>query len=324
MKKLSFIVPSFNKKKYIGDTIDSILNQTYKNIELIIIDDYSTDGTRDFLIDFKSEYLSDKRIIIELLEQNRGANYCRNLGIKKASGDYIVFIDADDLIVSDCAEKRVEVFLKNPSLDFAIFSMGVFKNKIGDTNGKWLPTSKNPLIDFLQHKLPWSIIQPVWNKNFLIKLDGFDLEFTRLQDVEFHTRVLFESNIKYLVFAERTDCYYRTDEQRINGSVEQFLKKHIDSISMYYKKYFPLAKAKGIEKYMLGTIFQGYTYLMAYYKNGKLTDSQFKALEKQLLSDVTDNKKNLFMLGRFFNITFPFRIKGVNFLLRKLLYFSIF
>lgn len=89
---VSIIVPIYNSEKYIGKCIDSIINQTYKNIEILLINDGSLDNTLNIARSFK-----DKRIII-IDKENTGVSDTRNVGIKEAQGDYIAFVDSDDWI----------------------------------------------------------------------------------------------------------------------------------------------------------------------------------------------------------------------------------
>lgn len=103
MDLISIIVPAYNAEKFIGNTIDSVLNQTYKNFELIIVNDNSKDNT----IKIIKEY-DDKRIKLVESDINHGAAMSRNIGIKKASGRYITFIDADDYWVNDKLEKQID------------------------------------------------------------------------------------------------------------------------------------------------------------------------------------------------------------------------
>lgn len=103
MDLVSIIVPAYNAEKFIGNTIDSVLNQTYKNFELIIVNDNSKDNT----IKIIKEY-NDKRIKLVESDINHGAAMSRNIGIKKASGRYITFIDADDYWVNDKLEKQID------------------------------------------------------------------------------------------------------------------------------------------------------------------------------------------------------------------------
>lgn len=95
MVKYSFIVPVYNTEKYLRKCIDSILNQTYDNFELIIVNDGSTDNSKNIINEYK-----DKRIIL-LEQKNQGLSAARNNGVKHAIGDYIIFVDSDDYIEKD-------------------------------------------------------------------------------------------------------------------------------------------------------------------------------------------------------------------------------
>lgn len=101
---VSIITPAYNAKEYIHDTIKSVMDQTYSQWELIIIDDCSTDNT----FDIAQEYATiDSRIKVIRTSQNGGVARARNIGLEQASGDYIAFVDSDDLWVPEKLSKQV-------------------------------------------------------------------------------------------------------------------------------------------------------------------------------------------------------------------------
>ncbi|MGL5650089.1 MAG: glycosyltransferase family 2 protein [Clostridium sp.] len=103
--KLSVIIPVYNVKSYIVETLESIYNQTLKEFELILIDDGSTDGTYEILKEYEGRYEN-----IKLLKQeNSGPSIARNKGLKVATGEYIVFVDSDDLLPEDSLEYRYNI-----------------------------------------------------------------------------------------------------------------------------------------------------------------------------------------------------------------------
>lgn len=108
MKKVSVIIPVYNSSKYLKECIDSVLNQSYKNLEVIIIDDKSSDNSLDIINSYK-----DKRIKLISLDKNSGVSVARNIGIDKSSGDYITFIDSDDYWDLDKIKKQVDFIEKN-------------------------------------------------------------------------------------------------------------------------------------------------------------------------------------------------------------------
>lgn len=110
MKKVSIIIPVYNAEKTIEKCISSILKQTYKDYELLLIDDGSTDNSLKVI----KKYSKYKNIRI-LNQENHGVAYTRNRGIKEATGDYIMFIDNDDFIDSDYIEQHITAILKENS-----------------------------------------------------------------------------------------------------------------------------------------------------------------------------------------------------------------
>lgn len=108
MKKVSIIIPMYNSEKYLHQCINSVINQTYKNIEIIVVDDHSTDDSIKIINKIK-----DKRIKLISIRKNKGVANARNTGIKKATGDYICFLDSDDYWYKDKIEKQINYIEKN-------------------------------------------------------------------------------------------------------------------------------------------------------------------------------------------------------------------
>src|SRR5690606_8681821 len=106
---VSIITPMFNSEAYISETINSVLNQTYTNWELILIDDGSTDRTVNIIKNFMER---DERIKFYELELNSGPAFARNIGINKAKGKYLTFLDADDIWFSNFIESSIEAIEK--------------------------------------------------------------------------------------------------------------------------------------------------------------------------------------------------------------------
>jgi glycosyltransferase involved in cell wall biosynthesis len=107
--KVSIVVPIYNAYKYMSICLDSIVSQTYKNIEIIIVDDKSSDKAMTLLKKYKSRY---KNIKIISLKKNAGVSHARNVGINASTGDYIFFIDSDDFIEKDAICKMVNLASK--------------------------------------------------------------------------------------------------------------------------------------------------------------------------------------------------------------------
>jgi glycosyltransferase involved in cell wall biosynthesis len=314
---ISIIVPVYNKEKYILETIQSVLNQTYDNWELLFIDDGSSDNSCEIV-----KSVQDHRIFLQINTENRGANYCRNYGLSIAKGDYVIFLDADDLLLAHCLKNRVFEIEKN-EFDCCVFTLGTFYHKIGDSNHLWIPNSNQPLIDFLQHVLPWQTMQPIWKKEFLNKIGGFDISFIRLQDVEMHTRALLVSDFKIKLVRGNPDCFFRIDEQRKNFKQFVFLQKWISAAIQYYNKFYALLPNKKQKRYLLGTIYKTYLQLFYSFKAKTISKAEFDNLYKTMNAWISQQdfgfKVNLcFKIAYYLNL-FPLKIPGVNLIISKII-----
>ena len=122
---VSIITPTFNSEDYIEKTLVSIINQTYKNWELLIIDDCSVDNTADVIKEFFNE---DERIKLFQLEKNSGAGVARNIGIENAKGRFIAFCDSDDYWLPIKLEIQIN-FMINQKVEFSFCSYFVTNEK---------------------------------------------------------------------------------------------------------------------------------------------------------------------------------------------------
>ena len=120
---ISIILPTFNSKSYVSDTIQSVLNQTYKNYELLIIDDYSVDQTKDFI---KQKYKNSK---VRLIDKNlpKGVSFSRQLGFTESKGEFICFLDSDDLWMPNKLEEQLNFMIKN---QFVFSSTSIIRKNI--------------------------------------------------------------------------------------------------------------------------------------------------------------------------------------------------
>jgi glycosyltransferase involved in cell wall biosynthesis len=314
---ISIIIPSYNKENYITESIQSVLHQTYTDWELIIVDDQSSDKTVNIIKEFQK---TDSRIKLFVNEKNLGANYSRNFGISKSQSELIIFLDADDILLPHCLKKRIQE-ITNSNYDFCVFTMGTFYSQIGDSLSLWKPKSTRPLIDFLQHKLPWQTMQPIWKRQFLVRLGGFDEQFKRLQDVEMHTRVLFNKEVNFKQIISAPDCYYRINEERKNFNTFQILERWVESSLLYYNKFYQKAKDEKLNRYLVGTIYKAYLQILYHFKMKQLSLVEFNILENKLLNkSVYLSKPNryIFSISKKINLL-KIRIPGVNFIISEFL-----
>lgn len=124
--KVSVIVPIYNASEYLSRSIESILNQSYENLEIILIDDCSTDNSKEII---KKYALKDTRIKPFYSEVNQGVSKSRNIGLKSVSGDYVMFMDADDYIVKDMIKIMLEKAIKYNSDMIDSYHLIIYNNK---------------------------------------------------------------------------------------------------------------------------------------------------------------------------------------------------
>lgn len=109
MNRVSVVVPVHNTKDYIKRCVDSLLNQTYSDIEIILVDNGSIDGSSEICDWYADKYIRVKTYHVE----NTGVSYARNVGIEKAEGDFIAFCDSDDYMLPDMIEHMANILMKN-------------------------------------------------------------------------------------------------------------------------------------------------------------------------------------------------------------------
>ena len=301
-------MPSFNKAKYISEAINSVISQTYTNWELIIVDDYSNDDSQEIISSFASKFDSIKT---HFNPENKGANYCRNLGIESAKGSYIIFLDADDLLAKDCLKNRI-LKIQNTNFDFCVFTMQVFFKKVGDSFATWKPNSLKPLNDFLFHKLPWQTMQPIWKTDFIRSIGGFNQDFERMQDVELHTRALLAENVLFKQIVDKPDCYYRIDDDRKIFNTFNFISLRIDATILYVQRFNILPMNQ--RKYLIGTIYETFLQLVFTLKKQQITRAEFEMLKEKLFKQsmrLTKIQKIIFYCSQLYNFNL-FRVSGVN------------
>ena len=124
-EKIDIILPNYNSSLFIAETINSVLNQSYKNWKLIIVDDFSDKKTTDIL----KKFSSNKKIKVFWQKKNRGAGFCRNYAIKKSNSPFIAFIDSDDIWKKNKLENQIN-FMKKNNFSFTYTNYEIFGKKM--------------------------------------------------------------------------------------------------------------------------------------------------------------------------------------------------
>lgn len=243
--KVSIIIPSFNRQDLIKETLDSVINQTFQNWECIIVDDGSTDQTVEVLREYQRR---DPRFKVIVRDRNpKGAAACRNIGVDNAEGDFIIFMDSDDLFIPECIEYRIKTIARHPEHSAWIFNTGVFKVQIGDRDVVWnrLVGEREDIVRFLDQDMPWHTSGPIWRKEDMFK---FNEQAKSFQDWELHLRFLASGKKYYKDENEAITAYYRQDRSTKSISGSTYNKEQLaNKIHIIYETC--LAINQGPKKY---------------------------------------------------------------------------
>ena len=239
MSKISVIIPVYNVEKYIIRCLDSISNQTFSDIEIICIDDGSTDNSVHLIGNYQKK---DDRIILIKNEVNKGVSYSRNIGIKKSSSEYITFVDSDDYVSNDYLECLYLPIYKN-KYDI-VFTTTIKNTVIDDDKLEYHDKSygkckfdKQIYIDTIR-RIVGTIYTPLYmtvcklyNKDFLIKNNLFFSEDIILgEDLHF-----FIKNILYnpsFYYNNNAVYYYRLHNNQTINSLTTY-SRALNHINIY-------------------------------------------------------------------------------------------
>lgn len=201
---VSVIIPTYNKAQYLKKAVESVLNQTYKKIEVIVIDDGSTDNTAEIVKSF-----NDPRIIY-FWKENKGPAVARNTGIKKAKGKYIVFLDSDDLWLKEKLETQIDFMEKNSEI--GLLGTGCYEmTDKGKVIGKKIfPTSNEILQKDLIKYNPFIQSSIMTRKEIFDKVGlWYDEKFRESEDYDLWLRIAGNYKIANLPEALTMKRYYK-------------------------------------------------------------------------------------------------------------------
>ena len=264
-KLISIIIPYYNRSFTIKETIESVKKQTYTNWEIIIVDDGSLPDEFKAILNFEE----DTRIKVLKRKSNfKGPSSCRNEGASAATGEYLIFLDSDDLLKEFCLWNRMEFMLAHPSLDYAVFNIQKFFITPGDTKELFslhAGSKKEYLKMFLQLNIPWQVMAPIWKKNVFLALNGFNEKMSYAEDPEFHARALMINSLDFeMVKNSIPDTFYRigsSSHQNSSADIQKSIIGRIEFIKSLYEVIMWNTELKQNQKKELIKYFQ------AAYKN---------------------------------------------------------
>ena len=238
MKTISVIIPVFRVEKYISAALESVLAQTYKQIEILVVDDGSPDRSVEICQQF-----TDSRIKI-ISQTNRGLAGARNTGIRHAQGDYIALLDGDDMWLPNKLEKNIEHLETSPTVGVS-FSRSALTDEAGNLSGTYLMPKlqditppdllcDNPVGNGSSAVIRKEVFEAIqFQDNLYGKVEDFyfDEHFRQAEDVECWLRILIQTNWQIEGIPEALTLY------RVNsGGLSASLFKQLESLEKVIEK----------------------------------------------------------------------------------------
>jgi len=311
MSKVSIIIPIYNGEKYLDECLQSVCSQSYKDIEILIINDGSTDSSLSICEKWKKK---DSRINI-FNNENHGVSYSRNFGIEKSIGKYIAFIDADDIVAQDYITILVDMLEKNPVCDLSIINLAPFSDRpkegySGENNILFVGQARKALHTYIGGFIGGRLYRADILKRNNIKLN---------EDISVCEDLLF--NVQYLKYCNaaiyNTGIKYFYRQHNLSAYHNVYDLKWFDCINAYQS----IVKEYEYEKEILSLVVFNYLKILfeAKYRAKVLKNEE---LIKKIKNEIKDKQKNrkkfsnkqkiqLFILKYFYPIVVAYRkIKG--------------
>jgi len=219
---VSVIIPTYNRETLIIKAINSVLKQSFQDLNILIIDDASTDGTESVI-----RNLNNNKIKYYKLEKNSGQCIARNYGIKRATGKFIAFLDSDDEWLPEKLTKQLECYKNGPANLGSVYgysySMDMIKNKTTLVNGKYYRGNIHD--KFLQGFCPSTPSLFLIKKEALEKINYFDEELITFVDLDLHIRISKDYAFDFveepiiIKYEQIGDQYVNNFEKRYNGYI---------------------------------------------------------------------------------------------------------
>lgn len=296
--KLSVIIPVYNVEEFLHECLDSVLNQTFKNYEIILVNDGSTDSSGEICDYYQSKF----KQVRTFHQANKGSSSARNFGIENAYGEYIIFLDSDDYWENDTFLEKV--FESNPLSDLILFGMKKYNQRklVIETYSKSIKRlSNNDSLNIYKLLINKIYISSACNK--FIKLDYIKAKKIRFrevinsEDIEFsgifiHTGFTFK-------YVNRNDYIYRQREFSKTNSISD--KSIIDlrnNISDLIQNY-PIESAFNKKNYKSYLGFQIGVYAMNIVGSDQfkfMDNLKFLRRNKYLMKHSSDNRIKLFYI----------------------------
>ncbi|TBX66359.1 glycosyltransferase family 2 protein [Flavobacterium silvisoli] len=283
---VSVIIPTYKRSDYLMRAIDSVLNQTYKNIEIIVVDDNDNNSESRKLTHQKLEGLiNDKKIIYLKHESNKGLSAARNTGLLNAKGDYISFLDDDDEFHPQKTEVQLKIFKNSDSNVGLVYSAFLRIDVETRTETIVYPKYKGNVRSILglNHIGPPSMV--MCSREAVDKIGGFDVAFRSREDIEFYYRLSEFFTVDYTDEVLMSYYVHSNAMSRIQSDklffLEKFIEKYFENLKNPTKRWSEIQERLGELHAINGNAIKAWkAFLLSY----KYNPSRLAILGKLVLS----------------------------------------
>lgn len=291
--KISVVVPIYNVENYLKKCIDSLINQTYKNLEIILVDD----GSPDFCPKICDEYKKQDERIKVIHKQNGGLSSARNAGLEVATGDFITFVDSDDFLELDIYEKVIDIFNSN-SVEIVSMTMQLVNEKYEVINQGLTETfsigncsSRNYFKGMVQRKLSASVCDKVFLKSTIENL-RFD-EMRLNEDFFFLASLLLEQNCTIFLMNDIGYNYFTRVNSISKSGFGKSLRDAVYNTRDLYQQYQADEEIKALLAAL--AVYQARTCVVVMSKSQFKEEKEFVSLCRTTMKEYRKYIKNSFM-----------------------------
>ncbi|MCT7964361.1 glycosyltransferase [Laspinema sp. D1] len=250
MPTISVIIPAYNAEKTIQETIESLLNQTFQDFDVIVINDGSTDRTGEIVSNF-----TDSRIQVFSFP-NSGAPKSRNVGFSKSSGEYIAFLDADDLWTPDKLEAQLQALQAHPEVGVAYsWSDCIDESSCFLRRGGHITVNGDAYPQLLMMDILENGSNPLIRRQALLEINGFDETLPAGQDWDLYLRLALRY---HFVTVPRSQVLYRISDQSLSSNV---FKLETGCLQVIENTYHQAPESlQHLKRYSLGNLYKYLTF----------------------------------------------------------------
>lgn len=253
---VSIIIPTYNRAELIGETLDSIIAQTYTNWECIVVDDGSSENNINIIENYSAKDPRIKLFERKKYNNRKGANACRNIGLEQSVGDYVIFFDSDDIMYKNHIEFKINE-ITSDDFDMIIFKSKYFNNpkNINPINYRGLFELEINPENYITQKINWITFDPII-KSSVAKQTVFNENLQANQEYNYFSKLLF--NVRKVKTIDEFVTNRRFDERSIQGILAKtnaYNDKAFYSFIETYMEVYKIAN-KSSRQFLLNKIIE--------------------------------------------------------------------